>query len=138
MSDKYLEKLKELLINEVFLSNNQLLLLTGTFNYYIDTQKIDLEKHLDVDYLKDTIEKKLEECGLFQDTKLFLKDKHREEFEKLVELKHDFFATKLALQNKEILLLLYGLDHFIKHEGHKAISKKYLEIKDYLEGILKE
>jgi len=138
MSDRYLDKLKELLITEVFLSNNQLLLLTGTFNYYIDSQKLDLDKHLDVSYLKDTIEKKLEECGLFQDTKLFLKNEYRQEFEELVELKHDFFATKLALQNKEILLLLYGLDHFVKHEGHKAISKKYLEIKDYLEGILKE
>ena len=130
MSDKYLEKLKELLVNEVILSNNKLLLLTGTFNYYIDTLKLDLEKHKDVSCLKDTIEKKLDECGIFGD---------KEKDEELRELKNDFISTKLLLQNKEILLLIEGLDHFITHEErHKGISKKYLEIKDYLEGILKE
>ena len=132
MSDKYLEKLKELLINEVILSNNKLLLLTGTFNYYIDLQKIDLDKQLDVDYLKDTLERKLDECGILGD---------EEKDEELREAKHDFLSTKLHLQNKEVFYLIEGLKLFIDTESKRVkagISQSYYEIKDYLEGILKE
>ena len=132
MSDKYLDKLKELLINEVVLSNNKLLLLTGTFNYYIDIQKIDLEKKLDVSYIKDTLEKKLDECGILCD---------EEKDEELRETKHDFLSTKLHLQNIEVFYLIEGLKLFIDTESKRVkarISQSYYEIKDYLEGILKE
>ena len=132
MSNEHLEKLKELLVNEVVLSNNKLLLLTGTFNYYIDRMKINLERHIDNSYIKDILEKKLEECGIFGD---------KEKDEELRDLKHDFLVNKLLLQNKEVSLLIEGLEHFIRHEskrGKAGISKKYLELKDYLEDILKE
>lgn len=130
MSNEYLEKLKGLLINEVVLSNNKLLLLTGTFNYYIDIMQIDLKRHKDIDYVKGVLEKKLEECGIFGD---------EEKDEELRELKHEFLVNKLLFQNKEVSLLLEGLACFIsREERHKGISKKYLELKDYLEEILKE
>ena len=132
MSNEYLEKLKELLINEVILSNNNLLLLTGTFNYYIDTMRLDLKKHTDIDYIKGTLEKKLNECGIFGD---------KEQDEELRDLKHDFLVNKLHLQNKEVSCLIEGLKLFIDKESKRAkheISQKYFEIKDYLEGILKE
>lgn len=127
MSTKYLDKLKELLINEVVLSNNKLLLLTGTLNYYIDSKDLPKKKNNLRLNLVNYLEKKLDECGILRD---------EEKDEELRETKHDFIVTTLELTDEQISLLLEGLDHFLFRES--GFSKNYLEIKDYLESFLKE
>ena len=127
MSTKYLDKLKELLINEVVLSNNKLLLLTGTLNYYIDSKDLPKKKNnLRLNLVK-YLEEKLAKCGIFGD---------EEKDEELRELKHDFIVTTLELTDEQISILLEGCDHFLF--GESGFSKKYLEIKEYLENFLKE
>ena len=128
MTDKLKEKiLNEMVFNKVFLSNNHLLLLTGTLNYFIDTKKLPKKKNAVRLNLVKYIEKKLDECGIIGD-----KDKD----EKLRELKHEFIVTILKLTREQLILLIEGLDHFQLSEN--AFTKNYLEIKDHLENFLKE
>ncbi|MBA7500824.1 hypothetical protein ES704_03585 [subsurface metagenome] len=128
MSNKnaYKIKLREL-IHKVILSNNKLLLLTGTLNYFIDSKDLPKKKNnLRLNLVK-SLEKQLNECGIFGDEK---KD------EELRERKHDFVVTTLDLTHDQISLLIEGLDHFMFRETR--FNKKYLEIKNYLEETLKE
>ena len=128
MSDKLKEKiLNEMVANEVNISNNKLLLLTGTLNYFIDTKKLPKKKNTVRLNLVKYLEKKLDECGIIGD---------KEKDEELRELKHDFIVTTLKLTRGQLSLLIEGLDHFMSSENN--FSKNYLEIKDNLENTLKE
>ncbi len=128
MSDKLKEKiLNEMVTGEVSISNNKLLLVTGTLNYFIDTKKLPKKKNVVRLNLVKYLEKKLDDCGIMVD---------KEEDEELREQKHDFFTTILKLTHEQILLLIECLDHLQSNEGRG--SKKYLEIKNSFENILQE
>lgn len=128
MSDKLTEKIRyEMVTDEVSISNNKLLLLTGTFNYFIDTKKLPKKKNVVRLNLVKYLEKKLDDCGIMGD---------KEKDEKLREQKHDFFTTILKLTREQISLLIESLDHRQSNEGRG--SKAYLEIKNNLEKILQE
>ena len=119
--------LNEMVYDEVNISNNKLLLLTGTLNYFIDTKPLPKKKNAVRLNLVKYLEKEVDECGIIGD---------KEKDEKLRDLKHESIVTTLKLTREQIILLVEGVDHFQLSEG--AFSKNYLEIKDHLENILQE
>lgn len=128
MSDKLTEKIRyELVTDEVSISNNKLLLITGALNYFIDTKKLPKKKNIVRLNLVKYLEKKLDDCGIME---------NKEKDEELRDLKQEFFITILKLTQEQISLLIESLDHRQSNEGRG--SKKYLEIKNNFENILQE